>query len=49
MLCNITQVTEVIQSQIGFENSKVKVIKGINDVPEKAHKFVAIVFHQTIS
>ena len=28
-------VTEVIKSQTGFQNSKVKVIKGINDVPEK--------------
>ena len=42
-------VTELIQSQKGFENSKVKVIKGINDVPEKAHKVVAIRVHQTIS
>ena len=31
-------VSEVIKSQTGFQNSKVKVIKGINDVPEKAHK-----------
>ena len=42
-------VTTLIQSQKGFENSKVKVIKGINDVPEKAHKVVAIGVHQTIS
>ena len=42
-------VSEVIQSQIGFENSKMKVIKDINDVPEKAHKVVAIGVHQTIS
>ena len=42
-------VTELIQSQKGFENSKVKVIKGINDIPEKAHKVVAIGVHQTIS
>ena len=28
-------VTKVIKSQIGFESCKVKVIKGINDVPEK--------------
>ena len=42
-------VTKLIQSQKGFENSKVKVIKGINDVPEKAHKVVAIGVHQTIS
>ena len=42
-------VTELIQSQKGFENSKVKVIKGINDVPEKARKVVAIGVHQTIS
>ena len=27
-------VTKVIKSQIGFESCKVKVIKGINDVPE---------------
>ena len=42
-------VSELIQSQKGFDNSKVKVIKGINDVPEKAHKVVAIGVHQTIS
>ena len=42
-------VSEAIKSQKGFENSKVKVIKGINDVPEKAHKVVAIGVHQTIS
>ena len=42
-------ISEMIKSQKGFENSKVKVIKGINDVPEKAHKVVAIGVHQTIS
>ena len=42
-------VSKVIQSQIGFENSKMKVIKDINDVPEKTHKVVAIGVHQTIS
>ena len=42
-------VFEVIKSQTGFQNSKVKVIKGINDVPEKTHKVVAIGVHQTIS
>ena len=42
-------VSEVIKSQTGFQNSKVKVIKGINDVPEKTHKVVAIGVHQTIS
>ena len=42
-------VSEVIKSQTGFQNNKVKVIKGINDVPEKAHKVVAIGVHQTIS
>ena len=42
-------VSEVIKSQTGFQNSKVKVIKGIIDVPEKAHKVVAIGVHQTIS
>ena len=41
-------VSEVIKSQTGFHNSKVKVIKGINDVPEKTHKVVAIGVHQTI-
>ena len=35
-------LSEVIQSQTGFQNSKVKVIQGINDVPEKTHKVVAI-------
>ena len=42
-------VSEVIKSQTGFQNSKVKVINGINDVPEKTHKVVAIGVHQTIS
>ena len=42
-------VSEVIQSQTGFQNSKVKVIKGINNVPEKTHKVDAIGVHQTIS
>ena len=42
-------VSEVIKSQTGFQNSKVKVIKGINDVPEKPYKVVAIGVHQTIS
>ena len=42
-------ISEVIQSQIGFVNSKVKVIKDINDVPEKNHKVVAIGVHQTMS
>ena len=42
-------VTKVIKSQIGFETCKVKVIKGINDVPEKMHRVVAIGVHQTIS
>ena len=42
-------VSEVIKSQTGFQNSKVKVIKGINDVPEKTYKVVAIGVHQTIS
>ena len=42
-------VTKVIKSQIGFETCKVKVIKGINDVPEKRHRVVAIGVHQTIS
>ena len=42
-------VTEIITSQLGFENAKVKVIKDINNVPEKAHKVVAIGVHQTIS
>ena len=35
-------VSEVIQSQTGFQNSKVKIIKGINDVPEKTHQVLAI-------
>ena len=42
-------ISEVIKFQIGFESSKVKVVQGINDVPEKAHKVVAIGVHQTIS
>ena len=42
-------VSEVIKSPTGFQNSKVKVIKGINDVPEKTHKVVAPGVHQTIS
>ena len=43
------KVSEVIKSQTGFQNSKVKIIKGINDVPEKTYKVVAIGVHQTIS
>ena len=43
------KVSEIIKSQIGFDSCKVKVIKGINNVPEKAHKVVAIGVHQTIS
>ena len=35
--------------QIGFETCKVKVIKGINDVPEKRYRVVAIGVHQKIS
>ena len=42
-------VAEIIKSQVGFDSCKVKVIKGINNVPEKAHKVVAIGVHQTIS
>ena len=42
-------VSEVIKSQTGFENSKVKVIRDISDVLEKTHKVVAIGVHQTIS
>ena len=42
-------VTEIIKSQIGFDSCKVKVIKCINNVPEKAHKVVAIGVHQSIS
>ena len=43
------KMSEVIKSQRGFESCKVKIIKGINDVPEKVHKVVAIGVHQTIS
>ena len=42
-------VSEIMKSQVGFDSCKVKVIKGINNVPEKAHKVVAIGVHQTIS
>ena len=42
-------VSEVIKSQIGFDSCKVKVIKAINNIPEKAHKVVAIGVHQTIT
>ena len=42
-------VTEIINSQLGFKKSKVKVIKDKNNVPEKAYKVVAIGVHQTIS
>ena len=42
-------VSEIIKSQLGFDSCKVKVIKSINNVPEKAHKVVAIGVHQTIS
>ena len=42
-------VPNVIKSQLGFETCKVKVINGVNDVPEKTHKVVAIGVHQTVS
>ena len=42
-------VSNVIRSQIGFETCNVKVIKGINDVPAKTHKVVAVGVHQTVS
>ena len=42
-------VPNVIKSQLGFETSKVKVINGVNNVPEKTHKVVAIGVHQTVS
>ena len=41
-------ITEIPENTY-FNSIKVKVIKGINDVPEKAHKVVAIGVHQTIS
>ena len=37
----------VIKSQLGFVACNV--INGVNDVPEKAHKVVAIGVHQTVS
>ena len=40
---------KLLNKKLGFDSCKVKVIKGINNVPEKAHKVVAIGVHQTIS
>ena len=42
-------VSEIIKSRVDFDSCKVKVIKGINNIPENAHKVVAIGVHQTIS
>ena len=42
-------VTDIIKSQSGFQGCKVDVKLGINDVPSKAYKVVAIGVHQSIS
>ena len=42
-------VTDIIKSQSGFQKCKVDVKLGINDVPSKAYKVVAIGVHQSIS
>ena len=42
-------VTNTIKSQVEFQECKVDVKLGINDVPSKAYKVVAIGVHQSIS
>ena len=42
-------VTEIIKSQSGFQGCKVDIKLGINDVPSKAYRVVAIGVHQSIS
>ena len=42
-------VTDIIKSQSGFQKCKVDIKLGINDVPSKAYKVVAIGVHQSIS
>ena len=42
-------VTEIIKAQSGFQGCKVDIKLGINDVPSKAYKVVAIGVHQSIS
>ena len=42
-------VSNVIKSQAGFQKCKVDVKLGINDVPSKAYKAVAIGVHQSIN
>ena len=41
-------VTDIIKSQSGFQGCKVDIKLGINDVPSKAYKVVAIGVHQSI-
>ena len=42
-------VADIIKSQSGFQKCKVDIKLGINDVPSKAYKVVAIGVHQSIS
>ena len=42
-------VSDVIQTQTGFQDCKVQVKLGISDVPSKAYKVVAIGVHQSIT
>ena len=42
-------VTDIMKPQSGFQGCKVDVKLGINDVPSKAYKVVAIGVHQSIS
>ena len=42
-------IINIIKSQVGFQECKVDVNLGINDIPTKAYKVVAVGVHQSIS
>ena len=42
-------IINIIKSQVGFQECKVDVKLGINDIPTKAYKVVAVGVHQSIS
>ena len=42
-------IINIIRSQVGFQECKVDVKLGINDIPTKAYKVVAVGVHQSIS
>ena len=42
-------IINIIKSQVGFQECKIDVKLGINDIPTKAYKVVAVGVHQSIS